>query len=202
MQLRSWKRTFVSSLAVAAIAAATVAGTSAAATAAPSGVPQAIAAEIAPQAVENLGLTVRQAKGVQRRYKEAGYDPGTIDGIAGPGTRAVFALSRTARVGFPASAKALPTCTHTYQYVPATSSGSWSCVLSSGNQGSGVRTLQQSLRECYQRNISVDAAFGPATREALLQVQRRVGAATDGVYGPETRRKMKWLTASGCVYRS
>ncbi|MEU6633286.1 peptidoglycan-binding domain-containing protein [Streptomyces parvus] len=65
-----------------------------------------------------------------------------------------------------------------------------------------MRTLQQSLRECYQRNISVDGAFGPATREALLQVQRRVGAATDGVYGPETRSKMKWLTASGCSYRS
>ncbi|MFE6475663.1 peptidoglycan-binding domain-containing protein [Streptomyces rochei] len=102
----------------------------------------------------------------------------------------------------PASAQALPTCTHKYQYLPATSSGSWSCVLSTGNQGNGVRALQESLRGCYQRNIAIDGVFGPATREALLQVQRTVGAATDGVYGPETRRKMKWLTASGCVYRS
>ncbi|MET9208245.1 peptidoglycan-binding domain-containing protein [Streptomyces bacillaris] len=83
MQLRSWKRTFLSSVAVTAIAAASLVGTSATAIAAPMGAPQAIAAEIAPQTVENLGLTVRQAKGVQRRLKETGYDPGTIDGYLG-----------------------------------------------------------------------------------------------------------------------
>ncbi|GAA0251849.1 hypothetical protein GCM10010492_60350 [Saccharothrix mutabilis subsp. mutabilis] len=96
------------------------------------------------------------------------------------------------------SAAALPTCTHKWDYQPATANRSKRCVLGQGNYGNAVLALQQSLKYCYGKNIAVDKDFGPATRTALIQVQRAVGADPDGVYGPETNRKMKWLAATGC----
>lgn len=96
------------------------------------------------------------------------------------------------------SAAVLPTCTHKWDYQPATANRSKKCVPGRGNYGNGVLALQQSLKYCYGKNIALDRDFGPATRTALIQVQRAVGATADGVYGPETNRKMKWLAATGC----
>lgn len=85
MRLSVWKRAFVSGAVAVGVAVGTLAGTSATAAAAPTdNTPAVAAADVTPQAVENLGLTTRQAKGVQRRLKEFGYDPGAIDGQLGP----------------------------------------------------------------------------------------------------------------------
>jgi murein L,D-transpeptidase YcbB/YkuD len=65
------------------------------------------------------------------------------------------------------------------------------CYLEQGTSGNGVVTLQNSLKQCYGKSITVDGQFGPATYNALLQVQRQVGVTIDGVYGPGTGKAMK-----------
>jgi len=78
--------------------------------------------------------------------------------------------------------------------VPGYNSGSTStyvCVLSQGRTGNPVKWLQQSLRYCYGKNIATDGIFGPATRAALVAVQKKVGVAADGVYGPLTAKAIQ-----------
>ena len=57
--------------------------------------------------------------------------------------------------------------------------------------------LQITLRNCYNQNIVVDGFFGGATSRALANAQAAAGAGADGLYGPETRRKIKWARYSG-----
>jgi peptidoglycan hydrolase-like protein with peptidoglycan-binding domain len=83
MPLNTWKRTFVSGLAAAGIAVGALAVTGPAAAAAPSGAPPVAVGAASVLATENLGLSNRQGKGVQRRLQEFGYSPGTIDGYLG-----------------------------------------------------------------------------------------------------------------------
>ncbi|WP_433868724.1 peptidoglycan-binding domain-containing protein [Saccharopolyspora sp. CA-218241] len=96
------------------------------------------------------------------------------------------------------TAAALPSCTSNYMYLPSTASGSWECVLGVGNAGLAVEVLQRSLNQCNGQNIVRDGIYGSATRSAVVNVQRKAGIADDGVYGPDTRRNMLWLTATGC----
>ena len=80
-----------------------------------------------------------------------------------------------------------------YTYVPSFESATRdtnACYLESGTSGLGVRTLQSSLKQCYGKAITVDGAFGPATYNALLQVQRQIGVTVDCVYGPGTGKAM------------
>lgn len=87
--------------------------------------------------------------------------------------------------------------------VPATSSGSSTyCNLRRGNFTRGVAILQQTLREIYDQPIAVDQDFGPATEQALKNVQRRFKITADGVYGPQTRDHLCWQTTpnEGCSW--
>ncbi len=93
---------------------------------------------------------------------------------------------------------ALPTCTKVFQYLPASSGDSWDCLLSQGISNNAVRALQVSLNECNGQSLAEDGIYGPATRSAVMDVQRSAGIAVDGVYGPNTRKNMLWLTATGC----
>ncbi|MCG3040535.1 peptidoglycan-binding domain-containing protein [Streptomyces fenghuangensis] len=65
-----------------------------------------------------------------------------------------------------------------------------SCVLSRGSSGSAVRALQWTLKKCYDSTIVVDGVFGAHTESVLKRAQSYYGAAPDGVYGPETYRKI------------
>jgi peptidoglycan hydrolase-like protein with peptidoglycan-binding domain len=103
----------------------------------------------------------------------------------------------------PASA-ALPNC-NTYSrlgggalkaLVP-TYNGNKDCVMGSRNVSPGVWALQRTMVNCYGQNIAVDSNFGPATRSALINVQRQVGVTADGVYGPATRSRMRWSLEAG-----
>jgi hypothetical protein len=81
-----------------------------------------------------------------------------------------------------------------YTYIPDFESATRDtnvCYLEQGTSGLAVRTLQTSLKQCYGKSITVDGQFGPATYNALLQVQRSVGVTIDGVYGPGTGKAMK-----------
>lgn len=75
-----------------------------------------------------------------------------------------------------------------------------SCTLQTGVANEAVWALQLTLLECYGKNIAVDNDFGPATRNALIQVQAAAGIAADGIYGNQTRSIMKWRGSSGCVH--
>jgi peptidoglycan hydrolase-like protein with peptidoglycan-binding domain len=97
------------------------------------------------------------------------------------------------------AAHALPTCnTHrfvqnVFKGVPAlASTGSLDCVMGQGAVSSGVRALQYTLNECYDENLAEDGIFGSVTRNALIRAQDDAGATPDGVYGPETHRKIRW----------
>ena len=103
----------------------------------------------------------------------------------------------------PAEASALPSCTTYRSYSglwgPSTSGGSVNCLLGMGNEGKAVRQLQHTMKYCarYKRNITVDGDFGSGTRGALKWVQRKERVTADGVYGPDTRKKMYFMVVDG-----
>ncbi|MGW8063887.1 peptidoglycan-binding domain-containing protein [Streptomyces ziwulingensis] len=80
------------------------------------------------------------------------------------------------------------------------------CYPQYGHSGAGVKALQKNSNSCYGAGLALDGEFGQATRTAVRNVQSRIGAAVDGVYGRETMGKMKWACYSnetgaryGCV---
>jgi hypothetical protein len=108
------------------------------------------------------------------------------------------------------SAWAAPACTRTYTtilrpslltlYIPSTgtTAASTSCNLAEGARNDAVHTLQLTLNHCYGRGIAEDRQFGPATRAALLAVQRRFPSIPhDGQYGPLTRDSIIHYTSNG-----
>lgn len=115
-----------------------------------------------------------------------------------------------------ASAASYPTCngsksfaygSGSYTHPYHKSSGSTNCILANGNQSDAVKTLQSSLRNCYDyTSVVVDGVFGDKTEAALEKVQAKEKVEDDGVYGPNTRKAMKWfvfnedVSVSGCKY--
>lgn len=73
----------------------------------------------------------------------------------------------------------------------------YNCKLHQGDHGSGVSALQLTLKKCYGQSIAVDGSFGPATFAALKKAQTKMGVASDGVYGYNTRMAMKWAHMAG-----
>ena len=113
-------------------------------------------------------------------------------------------------------ASATPVCTGTKSVTRGaltwslpSSGSSLDCHLQQGNTGNGVRSLQNHMNLCYSTasaaighvglitKIAVDGDFGPATRAALIKVQRYEGTGADGVYGPATRRTMNFFADEG-----
>jgi len=70
----------------------------------------------------------------------------------------------------------------------------YNCVLGQGNRGIAVVVLQEALWSCYGQNIARDGDFGPITKEAVKNAQRRINQiypgranlSVDGVFGPHT----------------
>jgi polysaccharide deacetylase family sporulation protein PdaB len=77
------------------------------------------------------------------------------------------------------------------------SSGSASgSTIRQGSTGTAVKELQQALvNKGY--SLSVDGAFGPMTKSAVMRFQSSVGITADGVVGPVTWSKLG--TSSGSV---
>lgn len=70
-----------------------------------------------------------------------------------------------------------------------------------------VAQFQTGLKVCYPnlrmaspysnesvKDLRADGSFGPRTEAALKAVQRHIGTAADGIYGPNTRDRMKFTT--------
>lgn len=80
-----------------------------------------------------------------------------------------------------------------YKVMVPTWNGSYGCELRRYNSGGGVSALQSALRNCnLKANIAVDGNFGPGTKSALIAFQRSVGIDPDGVYGAQTRARLKF----------
>ncbi len=63
-------------------------------------------------------------------------------------------------------------------------------LLSLGDRGPDVLHLQQQLN-LVGSSLQPDAAFGPATRAAVMAFQAEQGIAVDGVVGPETADRLR-----------
>jgi hypothetical protein len=66
-------------------------------------------------------------------------------------------------------------------------------VIREGSTGQAVRDLQAHLKQnypLYAKHLVVDGMFGPKTRSAVEEFQRRSGLDADGVVGPKTWEKL------------
>ena len=64
-------------------------------------------------------------------------------------------------------------------------------VLAEGARGDSVRTVQYVLSvvsEFYSNipRVAIDGIYGPATKNAVIAVQRMAGLPQDGIMGPQT----------------
>jgi hypothetical protein len=62
-------------------------------------------------------------------------------------------------------------------------------TIRQGSKGQDVRDLQahlKSVHSSYAGHLAVDGDFGPRTRAAVVEFQRRSGLAADGIVGPLT----------------
>lgn len=140
-------------------------------------------------------------------------------------TLAAISLTMVATAGSSAGAEetasgsvsALGACNLAFNWTqpPKSGSGSWDtfsipgrrsstaetrdCTMKFGHSGSEVKALEQAMRSCHGINISPNTYFGTPTRDALQRIQSRHGLSADGVYGPATRRELKWDAGGHCV---
>ncbi len=121
-------------------------------------------------------------------------------------------LATAAPASADVTAAATPACTswstvyapYTTDYVlhvPTLGYQTWNdnCVLRQGNRNDAVKVLQRALRYCSGYNIGIDGDYGPQTRAAVLDFQRRVndrdgsaGLQEDGEYGPQTNNFIQY----------
>lgn len=70
-----------------------------------------------------------------------------------------------------------------------------SMVIAEGSEGPAVREAQCLLNSYNvwhgRPAIAVDGDFGPRTRSAVIDFQRRMGILVDGIVGPQTRKKLR-----------
>ena len=76
-------------------------------------------------------------------------------------------------------------------YYPSGSGQPFPSVLSEGARGDSVRTIQYVLSvvsEFYSNipRVAIDGIYGPATKNAVIAVQRMAGLPQDGIMGPQT----------------
>jgi peptidoglycan hydrolase-like protein with peptidoglycan-binding domain len=57
-------------------------------------------------------------------------------------------------------------------------------------KGDDVRALQQALNQRNHAGLATDGVYGPATRDAVLNWQRREHIEVDGIVGPETKSSL------------
>ena len=62
--------------------------------------------------------------------------------------------------------------------------------LKKGSRGEEVLILQQRLQELGYFSDAADGEFGSATRDAVLEFQRRNGLDVDGIAGKQTQKKL------------
>ena len=76
-------------------------------------------------------------------------------------------------------------------YYPGSGTQPFPNVLAEGARGDSVRTVQYVLSvvsEFYNNipRVAIDGIYGPATKNAVIAVQRMSGLPQDGIMGPQT----------------
>jgi hypothetical protein len=89
------------------------------------------------------------------------------------------------------ASKTLPGASNLVAKLPAYNSNI-NCQMYKGANNSGVKALQTTLNECYDRNLVVDGDFGTNTKNALMYAQGVERLSKDGGYGEETRNGIGW----------
>jgi len=90
-----------------------------------------------------------------------------------------------------------------YTYHLPVSGSTANCVMDQGANSWGVFSLQEALVYCHGQNTGgIDGIYGPMTRQAVRNVQGKLGITRDGVYGPQTRDAMRrsnwWIIPGAC----
>lgn len=80
---------------------------------------------------------------------------------------------------------------------PACSTGGFP-LIRQGSKGVYVLIAQDDLNTIGYRTGGFDGIFGPATRNAVISYQKRVGLAADGIIGCNTWRSLQeWVVGTG-----
>ncbi|MGW0822186.1 peptidoglycan-binding domain-containing protein [Streptomyces sp. NPDC002845] len=130
----------------------------------------------------------------------------SVLGAAAVATASLVALPGTAHAAYPTcnGVKNVDTSHGNVRQPYYTGTGSRNCVMGVGTRSSAVTRLQIVLRNCYNQDLTADGRYGSSTSSAVKYVQRYEGLSSsdiDGVYGPLTRKAMKWHTSSGICIR-
>jgi peptidoglycan hydrolase-like protein with peptidoglycan-binding domain len=124
------------------------------------------------------GTAVRQ---LQTALKEAGHDPGPIDGHFGPATEAAVRAFQQEK-GIAVDGVVGPI---TWLNIDEDAVFSHP-VLRRGSTGNAVRRVQKRLTLAGYDAGDVDGIFGSATEAGVKALQRASGLHDDGVVGPQT----------------
>jgi peptidoglycan hydrolase-like protein with peptidoglycan-binding domain len=132
-------------------------------------------------------LTNPQIPGLQVALRARGYDPGPIDGVAGPATvRAVRAFQRHA--GLKVDGLAGPGTRVKLGRLGRPLFGAR--LLARGRIGWDVSVLQFLLSRRGHAPPHLNGNFGRGTERAVRRFQRGFGLAADGLVGPRTQRAL------------
>src|SRR5215213_4075888 len=123
---------------------------------------------------------------VQRTLRRLGWQPGPVDGLYGPRTKAaVTRFQAAARVGVDGvvGSQTRRALTHAQKESLRRGAG-----FAQPDGSPRVRSLQVSLRKRGLKPGPVDGLFGPRTEAAVERLQRRSGAPASGVVTTRTAR--------------
>ncbi len=150
-------------------------------------VPAAAASAVIPETVHwptvQYNHRGSEVKALQWLLRGWGYDPGSIDGAFGSGTRSKVQQWQSSR-GLPADGYMIKT--------------DWEMItpwLSKGRPGmkrDHVRALQHLLNVKNGAGLVVDGLFGTGTKNAVKAFQQHRGLTVDGVVGPATWKNLLW----------
>jgi len=141
------------------------------------------------------GSSGASVKEMQQLLKNAGFNPGAIDGKLGPNTEKALKAFQKARglavdgICGPKTWAALKAGASSAASSAASASNATAAsnpVLKKGSSGAAVTQMQKLLQNAKFSPGAVDGQFGPNTEAALKKFQSAHGLVADGICGPKT----------------
>ena len=137
------------------------------------------------------GSKGEKVKALQKNLNALGYNAGTADGVFGAKTKdAVIAFQKT----YGLSANGVVE-TNTQKAINAAASYKSKGVLSKGQVGNNVKSLQNDLKKLGFLSGKADGAFGENTAVAVKKFQKKKGLGQTGVVDDATRKKISSAAA-------
>jgi peptidoglycan hydrolase-like protein with peptidoglycan-binding domain len=123
-----------------------------------------------------------EVENLQRHLSAAGFEPGKLDGMFGPKTKAAVMAFQRAR-GLEVDGIAGP---RTWSALDSRRGSGLRPILKRGVCEPAVVVLQKVLATHGFEPDAMDGVFGPMTERAVLAFQRAKGLEADGIVGPKT----------------